>query len=119
MFVFVICYNLTKIESNEDIIQKFEQKTLFEMYDIVRDLSERIDWISISPVQDLRIRKYLNKQWDETRVYGEVQYNEFFMKTGGEKSGKKSISDWMNRMNEMVRQKEKSNDKKTNCKEEE
>lgn len=35
--------------------------------------------------------------------YGETKYRNFFMKHNGEVSGKKSISDWVNRINNMIR----------------
>ena len=104
-FIFVIDCDVTKIQSNEKIIEIFEQKTLFEMYDMLRALSKHIDWIEISPEQNKKIISELNKPWNAEHVYGEIEYKEFFMKVNGKKSGKKSISDWMNRMNNMLRKK--------------
>ena len=104
-FIFVIDCDVTKIQSNEKIIEMFEQKTLFEMYDMLYALSKHIAWIEISHEQNKKIIGDLNKPWDKEHVYGEIEYKEFFMKINGEKSGKKSISDWMNRMNNMLRKK--------------
>lgn len=118
-FIFVIDCDVTKIQSNEKIIEMFEQKTLFEMYDMLCALSKHIEWIEISPEQNKKIISDLNKPWDAEHVYGEIVYKEFFMKVNGKKSGKKSISDWMNRMNNMLRKKtgEKNRINLINCEE--
>ena len=111
-FIFVILCDITKIQSNKKIIEVFEKKTLFEMYDMLCALSKHIDWIEISKEQDEKIMRDLNKEWDDSRVFGEIEYREFFMKVNGKKSGKKSISDWMNRMNNMLRKKSGEKNKK-------
>ena len=111
-FVFIIELDVTKIQSNDMIVKAFEYKTLFEMYDMLLKLSSQIVWIEISPTQNERIIKELNKVWKDDITYGNVKYKEFFMKVKGEKSGKKSISDWVNRMNGMIQKKHSIN--KTN-----
>lgn len=104
-FLFIIDYDITKIKSNEVLIKLFEEKTLFEMFDTILILAERIPWLELSASQKEKINKALHKPWNETLVYGDVKYSEFFMKVKGEKSGKKSISDWVNRMNNIIRRK--------------
>jgi len=104
-FVFVINEDITKIESNDEIVLMFEEKTLFQMYDMLLSFSKNITWIDITDSQNARILKALNETWNDDIVYGDVKYKEFFMKYMGEKSGKKSISDWMYRMNSMIKRK--------------
>lgn len=101
-FIFIVDYDATKINSNKKIIELFENKTLFEMYTMLRVFTSQIEWIEISESQHKKIMSDLQEPWDEKRVYGEICYSEFFMKVNGEKSGKKSISDWMNRMSNML-----------------
>ncbi len=98
-FVFILEKDITKIQSNDAIIAAFEEKTLGEMYEIIRSSAKKISWLRISDEQDRKIKAALNKAWDENRSYGEVQYKEFFMKKGG----KKSLSDWTNRLNDKLR----------------
>jgi len=104
-FVFVINEDITKIKSNDEIVAMFEEKTLFQMYDMLLSFADQITWINITDSQNAKIMKSLNETWDEDVVYGDVKYKEFFMKYMGEKSGKKSISDWMNRMNNIIKRK--------------
>jgi len=102
-FIFMLDNNVTKIKSNELILEAFENKTLFEMYDMLLTASKRIPWIVISKSQNEKIIKALRKRKVDDISFGETKYKEFFMKQNGEISGKKSISDWMNRMNDMIR----------------
>jgi len=67
------------------------------------DASVSIPWLVITQTQDAKIRTALRKKRRDGVTYGETQYKAFFMKNKGEVSGKKSISDWMNRMNDIVR----------------
>lgn len=96
--LYVIEYDISRIEANQLIVSTLEQKSLFEMRDIILHTVDRIRWLDISPEQKQRIEDALQKPYDEMRVYGQVTYGEFFMKKGG----KKSISDWVNRMNSLI-----------------
>ena len=98
-FVMILDRDITKIRSNEVLIAEFEDKTLQEMYDAILQASRRIPWLSLSQEQQDKIRAKLEKPWKKGIPYGEVEYRTFFMKSRGEISGKKSISDWVNRMN--------------------
>lgn len=98
-FVTILDRDITKIRSNEVLIAEFENKTLREMYDAVLQASRRIPWLSLSQEQKDRILAKLEKPWKAGIPYGDVAYRTFFMKSKGEASGKKSISDWVNRMN--------------------
>lgn len=102
-FVFILNNNVTKIKSNELIIAAFENKTLNDMYDMILTASEKIPWIEVSEEQNEKILIALRKIRDNGVSYGDTKYKDFFMKHNGEASGKKSISDWVNRMNDMVR----------------
>ena len=104
-FLFIIKLDMTKIQSNDAIIEAFEEKTLFDMYVLLLEMSEQILWIEITTEQNERILKDLNKIWKDDIKFGSVKYKEFFMKVKGNKEGKKSISDWVNRMNNIVRRK--------------
>ena len=102
-FIFILDAGVTKIQSNELIIAAFEDKTLYEMYDMILSASKGISWITISEAQNERILEALQKKKIDDVSYGETKYREFFMKHNGEVSGKKSISDWVNRINGMVK----------------
>ncbi len=104
-FVFMLDSDLTKIKSNERLVDLFQDKTLYEMYDMVMSASGRIPWLQITKEQNERLLTALGKPWDGNKVYGEVTYQTFFMKQNGEKSGKKSISDWVNRINTFIKRK--------------
>lgn len=108
-FVFILENDITKIKSTELIVKVFEDKTLYEMYDMLLIASKRIHWINISEQQNEKILNALRKNYDETVTYGETKYKSFFMKNKGEVAGKKSISDWMNRMSGMIKKKMYSN----------
>ena len=104
-FVFIMDSNITKIESTELIINIFENKTLYEMYDMLLNASKRIPWIVITEQQNKKILNALRKNCDGTVTYGETKYKSFFMKHNGEVVGKKSVSDWVNRMNGLIKRK--------------
>lgn len=97
--VFILGYDMTKIESTHLLTEKFDKKTLFEMYDSINATSRKIEWLKLSVCQSKKIETALEQPWDEKRVYGAVEYKEFFMKKGGEYS----ISDWVNKINKMIR----------------
>jgi hypothetical protein len=102
-FVFVLGHDISKIESNERIIAEFENKTLSEMYEMLLKASCILPWIRVTDAQDQKILSALRKKYRGDVSYGETKYRDFFMKHNGAVSGKKSISDWVNRMNNMIR----------------
>ena len=104
-FIFVLDRNVTKIKSNELIIAAFEEKTLYDMYDMLLSASEKIPWIVVTEEQNEKILCALRKKREDNVSYGETKYKSFFMKQNGAVSGKKSISDWVNRMNDMIKRK--------------
>lgn len=101
--IFILDADVTKIESNELIITAFENKTLFEMYAMVLQASKKIPWLEISASQNDKIMNALVKTQKNGVTYGDTKYKDFFMKKDGEACGKKSISDWVNRMNGIIR----------------
>lgn len=103
--IFMLEQDVTKIESNDLIVAAFEDKTLYEMYAMILAASRKIPWITVSSQQEEKILKALGKPWHGDITYGETKYKAFFMKHDGQISGKKSISDWMYRMNDMIKQK--------------
>lgn len=109
-FIFILEYDVSKIKSNELIITAFENKTLYDMYDMILTASNKISWIVITREQNEKILEALRKRRKGNVSYGETKYKDFFMKHNGEISGKKSISDWMNRMNNMIKQKAETKD---------
>lgn len=102
-FIFILELDISKIKSNELIIVAFENKTLYDMYDMILASSRKIPWIIITREQNEKILEALRKKRNDNVSYGETKYKGFFMKHNGEVSGKKSISDWMNRMNDMIK----------------
>lgn len=95
--LFMLRLDITKIKSNDMIIAAFEEKTLFEMRDMIFDFAQKIDWIDFTPEQIEKINKDLNADVNG-RPIGEAKYKECYMKKGG----KASISDWVNRMNSLI-----------------
>lgn len=124
-FVLILNFDVTKIKSNEMIISEFKNKSLYEMYDMILAASKKIPWLAVTSAQNEKIMAALRKKRKNGVLYGETKYEDFFMKHNGEVSGKKSISDWMNRMNDMIKKKvadesasPKNTDEKTSVKEE-
>lgn len=103
-FVFYFNYDITRIQSNRKMVEEFEHKTLYEMFFMIINASVKIRWLVFTTEQKQKILEELRKKYDENTVYGDVKYCEFFMKNkDGEKSGSKSISDWVNRMDNIIR----------------
>ena len=109
-FIFILGLDVSKIKSNELIITAFANKTLCDMYKMILTASDKIPWIVITREQNEKILEALRKKRNGNVSYGETKYKEFFMKHNGEVSGKKSISDWMNRMNDMIKRRVETKD---------
>lgn len=108
-FLFVLETGVTKIQSNVLILAAFEELTLYDMYNKLLMASRKIPWVVITNAQNDKILAALRKTRENGVSYGETKYKDFFMKHNGEISGKKSISDWANRMNDMVKRKTNEN----------
>lgn len=100
--IIVINSDLTRIKARDAVIRTFEEKTLADMYSMILVAADKISWLEISDEQHNKIIASLKSPWDDERCYGEVAYREFFMRYKGEVSPKKSISDWVNRMDSEV-----------------
>ncbi len=100
--VLVLNYDLTRIKANDLIVKEFEHKSLFDMYAMITAASDKISWLRLSDEQHRKIMNSLKRPFDDTRCYGVVKYREFFMKYRGEIAPKKSISDWINRMDSLI-----------------
>lgn len=61
-FVFILDENVTKIKSNELIIAAFEEKTLYDMYDMLLNASKKIPWIVVTKEQNEKILCALRKK---------------------------------------------------------
>lgn len=104
--LFMVEKEMKHHKANALVVTVFENKTLREMYDFILAASKQVPWMTITPQQHARIMKALEKPYNgkgaDGRTFGEMTYHECFMDDRGEKSGKKSVSDWMYRMNERV-----------------
>lgn len=101
MAEFMIVLNATKIKVTDLIVEKFSDMPLEAMYSFLKKTSSYIPWINISENQDMHIREKLNALNKEGKRFGSLNFGSFYM----EKGAKKSISDWLNRMNSLVKKK--------------
>lgn len=90
----VLQNNITRIESNEEIINAYENMTLDRMFEYVLRSSKQFDWLALDADGIAKMRKGLDKIHDSGKRMGDMRYCDFYMKAGA----KKSISDWVNRM---------------------
>ncbi len=88
----------SRISAQDVVIRDCENMPLFEMYEYVVKLAKEVPWLEISYDEHRKILAALQKPFDADRCYGEARYHEFFMKDRGVPSAKKSISNWVNRM---------------------
>lgn len=96
--LYIIQFDYSKIESNDKLIEDFSEKTLFEMRDILFEWAKKTEWMHISSEQKNKIDQMLNMPFQKETHIGDIKYKDFFMKKGG----KASISDWVNRMNNLI-----------------
>jgi DNA-directed RNA polymerase specialized sigma24 family protein len=97
--LFIVELDVTRIQSNELILQQFADKSLYDMHEQLLRSARNLPWLQISPDQQRHLQEALDAPYDRQRCYGHVKYREFFMKKGG----KATISDWVNRMNSMIK----------------
>lgn len=98
--------NVTKIESNEILVNTFENMTLDSMLCVVLDMTSNVPWLRVNDEEFFKIKKSLDEVCSDGKRIGEKRYGDFFMKKGG----KASVSDWVNRMNNLIAKEEKSNE---------
>lgn len=102
--------NCNSTEANRLLIQAFENSTLYNMYIAIKKASAIIPWLELKEDAMNNIVNELNKpcSWDKNKCYANVTYKEFYMKDKGKPSGEKSVSNWLYRLDEDI--KEKSSD---------
>lgn len=97
----VLRNNQTRIDSNEELIRIFDNMTLDEMFDLILSMAERLDWMYLKKTSVEKIRKDLDKIHQSGKRMGDMKYHDFYMSGGP----KKSISDWVNRMDAKIMEK--------------
>lgn len=98
--LFMIDYDVSKIESTHLLVKKFSELTLAEMFNIVIGLIEKIEWLQIEIKQIEKQRQKLETLDNMTgKKIGDMKYSDFYMNKGPEMS----ISDWINRVNSQIR----------------
>lgn len=95
--LFVLEWDLTKIQATRLMEKMLSEKTLFEMRDIVLTLARKVEWLQITDEQMDRLDQTLHEP-HHNDLLGHCRYQDFYMKKGG----KASISDWINRVNRMI-----------------
>lgn len=98
----ILNYDLNRIKARDMVIELFEEMTLADMYTMILMAADQVQCLKITDQQHEKIFAALKKSWDQEHTYGETSYKTFFMKYRGEISPKKSISDWVNRMDEEI-----------------
>lgn len=104
--IIILNSNVTKIESNDILIEQFDSMTLDAMFALVVEQATAIPWLQLERSQILTIKARLDEECSDGCRMGEKVYSDFYMKKGA----KASISDWVNRMNNHVVKEEKNND---------
>lgn len=98
--LFMVRCDLSKIESTHLLAEKFSEITLFEMFNIVVNLSSECDWLNLDDEQFDRQRGKLEVIHKETGIKtGDMKYSDFYMTKGPEMS----ISDWINKINKQIK----------------
>ncbi len=95
--------NVSKIVSNNIIVEQFDLMTLDAMLDLIVEQAKMIPWLHMENKQLLFVKARLDERCDDGRRMGEKVYSDFYMKKGA----KASISDWVNRMNNYIVKEEK------------
>ena len=97
--LFVIQCDLKRPEATEVIINEFQSKTLFDMWKIIHAFSKQIPWLTVTTAQRQRISTALCTPLNEDTLLGELRYEKLFMSKGP----KQTISDWVNRIDNMIK----------------
>ncbi len=105
-FVFVLSYDISRIEANNRLEDEFGSKSLSLLYDMVLFEAKYIPWLELTPAQKKRIEAALRKPWKDGRAYGDVTYAEYSMNKGL----KASISDWVNKFNKKLKGEKKKDE---------
>lgn len=97
--LFVIQFDLKRPEATEKIINEFQSKSLFDMWKIILAFSKQVPWLMVTAAQRQRISTALCTPLKDDILLGEVKYEELFMSKGS----KQTISDWVNRIDNMIK----------------
>ena len=97
--VMILSEGVSKIESNDLLIRRYENMTLDRMWEEICRASAALPWLRLDQESNLRVRKMLDAPFKENVRYGDMRYGDFYMKKGA----KASISDWVNRINAVIR----------------
>lgn len=97
--LYVIEDDMTRIEAKNKLLASPDELTLYDMYSVCVLYSEKIPWLSFGKLEKEILLRALNEPYDSKRVYGDVVYSEFFMAKGADKS----VSDWVNRLDNKIR----------------
>lgn len=103
--LFLLRYDGEETETKQLLVERFQNKTLQEMYDMILQTADRLPWLVITNRQHHKIQEALYRPSGKGKRYADTCYKEFFMLQQGTPSGKKSVSDWMNRMNNLIKRK--------------
>ncbi len=99
-FVIIASTNRAKHHTSDLIDKRFSEVSLFAMYKMIKMAARRnVHWMELSPELDEMVLFELNKTDDDGNLYGDELYKNFYMAKGG----KASISDWINRINTILR----------------
>ena len=98
--VLVLKFDFTRIEANKYLIAEFEQKTLWQMYEMLVEYADTLPWLALSDAHKKILEDALRDCEDGQSVsYGDMVYSDFFMTKGA----KASVSDWVNRLDSKIR----------------
>lgn len=98
--VFVIKYDYTRIEANNRLLSEFENKTLWEMYEMLISYESTLPWLALTEKHKKIIEDALREQISDKGItYADAVYSDFFMSKGA----KASVSDWVNRLDSKIR----------------
>ncbi len=98
-FVLMLQRGVTKIQSVEALEKEMGPRSLNDMFSLFRRSVDKIPWLKLDDLQTAKIQAALDKPYKDGISFGDAAYSSFFMKKGG----KKSISDWLNRINGIIR----------------
>ena len=99
----VLLSDRRRLDANRYLVEKFSHMTLDQMYRVVMKAAAKLPWLRISKEQKNKIEEKLRKTARDGVTYGEIPFGEFYMTDkNGAQNGKKSISDWVNRLDEVV-----------------
>ncbi|MBQ8894764.1 MAG: hypothetical protein IJ043_10215 [Clostridia bacterium] len=95
-------HDIDKIETADLIVEKFTALTLDTMLEMLILMSREIPWLALDPTHIKALRSRLDEPYNGVRR-GSLHYGDFY----GTRKPKSAISDWVYRMNQLIKRKEK------------